>query len=76
MTEEWDTAEAADKKDVTKFLSDTSLQVMNGLLEHALVSQAQPGDSLPVPAPAAISARIAKDSHRIPILVMQPVQPA
>ena len=44
MTEEWDTAEAADKKDVTKFLSDTSLQVMNGYCEHALVS-AKPGDT-------------------------------
>ena len=44
MTEEWDTAEAADKKDVTKFLSDTSLQVMNGYCEHALVS-ARPGDT-------------------------------
>ena len=44
MTEEWDTADAADKKDVTKFLSDTSLQVMNGYCEHALVS-AKPGDT-------------------------------
>ena len=44
MTEEWDTAEAADKKDVTRFLSDTSLQVMNGYCEHALVS-AKPGDT-------------------------------
>lgn len=44
MTEEWDTADAADKKDVTRFLSPDSLVVANGFCEHALVS-AKVGDT-------------------------------
>ena len=36
MTEEWDTADAADKKDVTKFLSDHSLIKVNGYAEPFL----------------------------------------
>ncbi|MBE5782462.1 MAG: glutamine--tRNA ligase/YqeY domain fusion protein [Clostridiales bacterium] len=44
MTEEWDTADAADKKDVTKFLSPDSLTVANGYCEHALVA-AKEGDT-------------------------------
>ena len=44
MTEEWDTADAADKKDVTKFLSPDSLQVVQGYCEHTLTS-AKVGDT-------------------------------
>ena len=44
MTEEWDTADAADKKDVTKFLSPDSLQIAQGYCEHTLVS-AKVGDT-------------------------------
>ena len=44
MTEEWDTAAAEDKKDVTKFLSPDSLTVANGYCEHGLIS-AKPGDT-------------------------------
>ena len=44
MTEEWDTAAAEDKKDVTKFLSPDSLKIARGYCEHSLVS-AQVGDT-------------------------------
>ncbi len=44
MTAEWDTADAADKKDVTKFLSPDSLKVVRGCCEHTLVS-AKVGDT-------------------------------
>lgn len=44
MTEEWDTADAADKKDVTKFLSPDSLIIAHGYCEHALAA-AQVGDT-------------------------------
>ena len=38
MTEEWDTAAAEDKKDVTAFVNPDSLQIVNGYCEHTLVS--------------------------------------
>ena len=44
MTEEWDTAAAEDKKDVTRFLSPDSLTVTHGYCEHSLVS-AKVGDT-------------------------------
>ncbi len=37
MTEEWDTAAAEDKKDVTAFVNPDSLQIVNGFCEHTLV---------------------------------------
>ena len=43
MTEEWDTAAAEDKKDVTAFVNPDSLQIVNGYCEHTLVS-AKVGD--------------------------------
>ncbi len=44
MTEEWDTASAEEKKDVTKFVNPDSLQIVNGYCEHTLVS-AKVGDT-------------------------------
>ena len=44
MTEEWDTASAEEKKDVTKFVNPDSLQIVNGYCEHTLVS-AKIGDT-------------------------------
>ena len=44
MTEEWDTAAAEDKKDITKFLSPDSLTIANGYCEHA-VAAANVGDT-------------------------------
>ena len=44
MTEEWDTAAAEDKKDVTAFVNPDSLQIVNGYCEHTLVS-AKVGDT-------------------------------
>ena len=44
MTEEWDTAAAEDKKDVTAFVNPDSLQIVNGYCEHTLVS-ANVGDT-------------------------------
>ena len=38
MTEEWDTASAEEKKDVTAFVNPNSLQVVNGYCEHTLVN--------------------------------------
>ena len=44
MTEEWDTASAEEKKDVTKFVNPNSLEVVNGFCEHTLIS-ANVGDT-------------------------------
>ncbi len=44
MTEEWDTAAAEDKKDVTAFVNPDSLQIVSGYCEHTLVS-ANVGDT-------------------------------
>ena len=44
MTEEWDTASAEEKKDVTAFVNPDSLEVVNGYCEHTLVS-AKVGDT-------------------------------
>ncbi|MBR0227441.1 MAG: glutamine--tRNA ligase/YqeY domain fusion protein [Clostridia bacterium] len=44
MTEEWDTAAAEDKKDVTAFVNPDSLQTVSGYCEHTLVS-ANVGDT-------------------------------
>ena len=44
MTEEWDTASAEEKKDVTAFVNPDSLQIVNGYCEHTLVS-ANVGDT-------------------------------
>ena len=44
MTEEWDTASAEEKKDVTAFVNPDSLQIVNGFCEHTLVS-AKVGDT-------------------------------
>ncbi|MDO5326473.1 MAG: glutamine--tRNA ligase/YqeY domain fusion protein, partial [Clostridia bacterium] len=44
MTEEWDTASAEEKKDVTAFVNPDSLQIVNGFCEHTLVS-ANVGDT-------------------------------
>ena len=44
MTEEWDTAAAEDKKDVTAFVNPDSLQIVSGYCEHTLVS-AKVGDT-------------------------------
>ena len=44
MTEEWVTAAAEDKKDVTAFVNPDSLQIVNGYCEHTLVS-AKVGDT-------------------------------
>ena len=44
MTEEWDTAAAEDKKDVTAFVNPDSLQTVSGYCEHTLVS-AKVGDT-------------------------------
>ena len=44
MTEEWDTAAAEDKKDITKFLSPDSLTIAHGYCEHA-VAAANVGDT-------------------------------
>ena len=44
MTEEWDTAAAEDKKDVTAFVNPDSLQTVSGYCEHTLVS-ASVGDT-------------------------------
>ncbi len=44
MTEEWDTASAEDKKDVTKFLSPDSLKVVCGVGEQSLLG-AKEGDT-------------------------------
>ena len=44
MTEEWDTASAEEKKDVTAFVNPDSLEIVNGFCEHTLVS-AKVGDT-------------------------------
>ena len=44
MTEEWDTAAAEDKKDVTAFVNSDSLHIVSGYCEHTLVS-AKVGDT-------------------------------
>ena len=44
MTEDWDTAAAEDKKDVTAFVNPDSLQTVSGYCEHTLVS-ANVGDT-------------------------------
>ena len=44
MTEEWDTASAEEKKDVTAFVNPNSLEVVTGYCEHTLVS-ANVGDT-------------------------------
>ena len=44
MTEEWDTASAEEKKDVTAFVNPDSLEIVNGYCEHTLVN-ANVGDT-------------------------------
>ncbi len=44
LTEEWDTVSAEERKDVTAYMNENSLQVVNGYCEHTLIS-ANVGDT-------------------------------